>query len=63
MTDLAKVPDIVLCLVDASLGFEMQTFEFLSILQIHGFPKCIGVATHFDYYKNNERKKKIKSTL
>ncbi len=32
MADLAKVPDIVLTMVDASIGFEMQTFEFLSIL-------------------------------
>jgi ribosome biogenesis protein BMS1 len=63
MTEMAKVPDIVLCLVDASLGFEMQTFEFLSMLQIHGFPKCIGVATHFDYYKNNKRTRKVKQML
>lgn len=63
MTDMAKVPDIVLCLIDASLGYEMQTFEFLSVLQIHGFPKCIGVATHFDYYKNNKRTRKVKQTL
>lgn len=63
MADMAKVPDIVLCLIDASLGYEMQTFEFLSMLQIHGFPKCIGVATHFDYYKNNKRTRKVKQTL
>lgn len=60
MTDLGKIPDIVLTLVDASLGFEMQTFEFLSVLQIHGFPKCLGVVTHLDYYNGNKKLKKIK---
>jgi GTP-binding protein required for 40S ribosome biogenesis len=34
MIDLAKVADMCLVLVDASVGFEMQTFEFLSILQV-----------------------------
>jgi ribosome biogenesis protein BMS1 len=34
MIDLAKVADLCLILVDASVGFEMQTFEFLSILQV-----------------------------
>lgn len=34
MIDLAKVADLCLTLVDASIGFEMQTFEFLSILQV-----------------------------
>jgi len=35
MIDLAKVADLCLTLVDASVGFEMQTFEFLSILQVN----------------------------
>ncbi len=53
---MAKLPDIVLMLVDASIGFEMQTFEFLSMLQIHGFPKCIAVATHLDFYDKQNKK-------
>lgn len=61
--DLAKIADIVLTLVDASIGFEMETFEFLAVLQIHGFPRCIGVATHLDLYKNNDRRKKTKRVL
>ena len=32
MTSLARVPDIVLLLVDASVGFEMETFEILTIM-------------------------------
>lgn len=34
MIDLAKVADLCLLVVDASIGFEMETFEFLSILQV-----------------------------
>ena len=36
MCDLAKTADLVLLLVDASFGFEMETFEFLNILKTHG---------------------------
>ena len=35
MLDVAKVADLVLLLVDASFGFEMETFEFLNILQVY----------------------------
>ncbi|MGH0164922.1 UNVERIFIED_CONTAM: hypothetical protein FKN15_076902 [Acipenser sinensis] len=33
MIDLAKVADLVLMLIDASFGYEMETFEFLNICQ------------------------------
>jgi ribosome biogenesis protein BMS1 len=39
MIDLAKIADLVLLMVDAAFGFEMETFEFLNVLQVHGFPK------------------------
>ena len=32
--DIGKVADLVLLLIDASFGFEMETFEFLNILQV-----------------------------
>ena len=34
--DAAKFADLVLLLVDGSFGFEMETFEFLNILQVSG---------------------------
>jgi ribosome biogenesis protein BMS1 len=34
MIDAAKYADLVLLLVDAAFGFEMETFEFLNILQV-----------------------------
>eukprot|EP00438_Fugacium_kawagutii_P004837 Skav216286 [mRNA] locus=scaffold4425:62410:65574:- [translate_table: standard] len=33
MLDLAKIADLVLLLIDASYGFELETFEFINILQ------------------------------
>ena len=32
MIDLAKITDLALVLIDASIGFEMESFEFLSLL-------------------------------
>jgi len=32
MIDCAKICDLALLMIDASVGFEMETFEFLSIL-------------------------------
>ncbi|XP_062989231.1 ribosome biogenesis protein BMS1 homolog [Elgaria multicarinata webbii] len=63
MIDLAKVADLVLMLIDASFGFEMETFEFLNICQVHGFPKIMGVLTHLDTFKNNKQLKKTKKRL
>ncbi|EIE20399.1 DUF663-domain-containing protein [Coccomyxa subellipsoidea C-169] len=63
MIDAAKYADLVLLLVDGSFGFEMETFEFLNILQVHGFPKVMGVLTHLDGFKDNKRLKKTKKVL
>ncbi|XP_041032407.1 ribosome biogenesis protein BMS1 homolog isoform X1 [Carcharodon carcharias] len=63
MIDLAKVADLVLMLTDASFGFEMETFEFLNICQVHGFPKIMGVLTHLDTFKNTKQLRKTKKRL
>lgn len=34
MIDCAKFADVVLLLIDASFGFELETFEFLNLLQV-----------------------------
>ncbi len=34
MLDAAKYADLVLLLIDAAFGFEMETFEFLNLLQV-----------------------------
>lgn len=63
MIDLAKVADLVLLLVDASFGFEMEIFEFLNICQVHGMPRIMGVLTHLDLIKNAKQMRKTKKTL
>ena len=37
MIDYAKIADLALIMIDGSLGFEMETFEFLSILKVFYF--------------------------
>ncbi|GAY62785.1 hypothetical protein CUMW_220550, partial [Citrus unshiu] len=51
MIDCAKIADLALLLIDASHGFEMETFEFLNLMQNHGLPKFMGVLTHLDKFK------------
>jgi ribosome biogenesis protein BMS1 len=63
MLDCAKVADLVLLCVDAKFGFEMETFEFLNVLQTHGFPKVMGVFTHLDCFKTAKSIRHTKKLL
>ena len=63
MLDVAKIADLVILLIDASFGFEMETFEFLNMLQVHGFPKVLGVLTHLDSFKDNKKLRRTKKVL
>ncbi|KAG2065034.1 DUF663-domain-containing protein [Suillus decipiens] len=63
MIDIGKVADLVLLMIDGSYGFEMETFEFLNILQAHGFPKVIGILTHLDLIKKQATLKATKKLL
>ncbi|KAL2517750.1 P-loop containing nucleoside triphosphate hydrolase superfamily protein [Abeliophyllum distichum] len=63
MIDCAKFADLALLLIDGSYGFEMETFEFLNILQNHGFPKVMGVLTHLDKFKDVKKLRKTKQRL
>ena len=63
MIDAAKVADLVLLMVDASFGFEMEVFEFLNICQTHGFPRIMGVLTHLDSFKNVKTLRKTKKIM
>ena len=63
MIDASKIADLVLLVIDGNFGFEMETFEFLNLLQVHGFPKVMGVLTHLDMYKSKDQLKKVKKGL
>lgn len=63
MIDVVKVADLVLLMVDASFGFEMELFEFLNICQSHGFPKIMAILSHLDLLKNEADRKKVKKSM
>jgi ribosome biogenesis protein BMS1 len=63
MLDCAKIADLVLLCVDANFGFEMETFEFLNMLQQAGFPKVMGIFTHLDQLKTVKNLRKTKKLL
>ncbi|KAI0272913.1 GTP binding protein [Russula aff. rugulosa BPL654] len=63
MIDIGKTADLILLMIDGSFGFEMETFEFLNILQAHGFPKVIGVLTHLDLIKKPATLRATKKAL
>lgn len=63
MIDCAKIADLVLLCVDAKYGFEMDTFEFLNMLQISGFPKVMGIFTHLDLFRTTKNLRKTKKLL
>ncbi|XP_019098866.1 PREDICTED: ribosome biogenesis protein bms1-like [Camelina sativa] len=63
MVDCAKVADLAMLVVDGSYGFEMETFEFLNIMQMHGFPRVIGVLTHLDNFKDASKLRRTKKSL
>lgn len=63
MIDCAKICDLALLVIDASIGFEMETFEFLSILKNHGMPSTMGVLTHLDYFRDNKELRKTKKRM
>ncbi|WMV11771.1 hypothetical protein MTR67_005156 [Solanum verrucosum] len=46
-----------------TIMYMVETFEFLNILQNHGFPKVMGVLTHFDQFKDVKKLKKMKQRL
>lgn len=63
MIDIAKVSDIVLMLIDATFGIEMEIFEFLEICRAHGTPRVMGILNHLDMMKDNKALKKKKKVL
>lgn len=63
MTDLGKVADLVLCCVNATKGYEMETFEFINVLQLHGMPKCMGVLTHLDLVGKQSAQRSVTKKL
>jgi ribosome biogenesis protein BMS1 len=60
MIDLSKIADFVILMIDSSVGLEMETFEFLSLLKCHGFPHVMGVLNHLDFFKDSKQLRKTR---
>ncbi|GBE59312.1 ribosome biogenesis BMS1 homolog [Babesia ovata] len=63
MLDCCKVADLVLLMIDCSFGYEMETLEFLNIMQTHGFPRVVAVVTHMEGFPDNSVLRKVKKRL
>mmetsp|Transcript_10256 Transcript_10256/g.31335 ORF Transcript_10256/g.31335 Transcript_10256/m.31335 type:complete len:1121 (-) Transcript_10256:367-3729(-) len=63
MMDAAKVADLIICVIDAHYGFEMETFEILNIAATHGMPNVMGVLTHLDKFRDGKQVKKVKKNI
>lgn len=63
MLDCCKVADLVLVMIDGSFGYEMETLEFLNIMQTHGFPRVAAVVTHLEGFPDNSTLRKAKKRL
>ena len=51
---MCGVADLVILMIDASYGFEMETFEFLkTYFEAILFP-VVGVLTHLDAFKQSK---------
>ena len=63
LDDCSKIVDVAILLIDARIGFEMETFEFISLLKNHGFTNIMGVITHMDDFKKNKSLSKYKKQI
>ena len=61
--DCSKIVDVAILLIDARVGFEMETFEFISLLKNHGFTQIVGVITHMDDFRQNKSLSKYKKQI
>ncbi|TID26393.1 DUF663-domain-containing protein [Venturia nashicola] len=64
MIDIAKVVDVLLLMIDGNYGFEMETMEFLNILNSTGMPgNVFGILSHLDLFKKQDALKTQKKRL
>lgn len=61
--DTSKISDMVIFVINATIGLECGTLEYLSLLVSQGLPKIMFIVTFVD--KNNDKKmfKKIKKQI
>lgn len=67
ISNLTKISDIAILVIDCFFGLELETFECISFLNSHGTPRIVCVLTHLDVFTNwktlKKSKKRIKTRL
>lgn len=63
LIDLSKVVDIAIVMIDASVGFELETFEYICMLKNHGYTSVFGVLTHMDNFPQNKSLSRLKKQI
>jgi len=63
MIDTIKVVDILIIVIHAYRGLEMETFEMLNLAQSIGMPKVMGVLTHLDLLRDGKSLKSSKKLI
>jgi hypothetical protein len=63
MIDASKVCDLAILAIDCTKGLEMEQFEFLNMLQVHGMPRVMGALTFMDNFSDAKALKKRRKAL
>lgn len=63
MIDASKVCDLAILAIDCTKGLEMEQFEFLNMLQVHGMPRVMGALTFMDKFSDAKALKKRRKAL
>ncbi|KAK2194696.1 bifunctional AARP2CN/Ribosome biogenesis protein BMS1-TSR1 [Babesia duncani] len=63
MIDCCKIADLALVMINGSIGFEMETFEFVNLMQTHGVPRIMGIVSHLDSFSDNKTLRRTKKIL
>lgn len=61
--DISKLVNLVILVVNAKIGLEVEHYEYLNILQATGFPRVFTVFTHLDEFHKIKALRGEKSRL
>ena len=63
LSNLTKISDIIILVIDGFFGLELETFETISLINSNGTPRVFCVLTNLDLYTNWKNLKKAKKRI
>jgi ribosome biogenesis protein BMS1 len=63
ISNLTKVSDIIILVIDGFFGLELETFETIALINSNGTPRVFCVLTNLDLYTNWKNLKKAKKRI